>query len=248
MLQRGSAAAAAGLWDLLARAPPPRHATLLREDHVRHLRQAPRRRRCKAQDVLAGFQGPAWPVAPGAAAAAQAPCGFVLPCRRVVAEPRRACAQPGSPFLSTLAEDNAAADPAAVAMGQSRPGVGRQLTAWLFAEAAPSLAARDSPVWRTPGGRAPVPRHSGKRRQVGRRRGGTRRWRHARSHMARVARPREAHGASVSEARRAKGQRPGHALRNLADRRRRILLARLRDRTRYDASRIPSGQKGLTER
>ena len=53
MLQRCSAADAAWPWDVLALAPTPRHATLLSEDHVRHLRKAHRLRRFKAQDVLA---------------------------------------------------------------------------------------------------------------------------------------------------------------------------------------------------
>ena len=91
-------------------------------------------------------------------------------------------------------------------------------------------------------------RPSGKRRQVVMRRGCHRRWRHALSHMARVAMQREAHCASVYEALRAKGQRHGQALRNLADRLLRLLMAMLRERTRYDASRIHGGQKVLTER
>jgi hypothetical protein len=66
--------------------------------------------------------------------------------------------------------------------------------------------------------------------------------------MARVARQREAHFASVYEALRAKGQRHGHALRTLADRLRRILMAMLRDRTCYEASRRHGGQKVLMER
>jgi hypothetical protein len=66
--------------------------------------------------------------------------------------------------------------------------------------------------------------------------------------MARVAMQREAHFASVYEALRAKGQRHGQALRNIADRLLRILMAMLRDRTRYDSSRIHGGQKVLMER
>jgi transposase len=248
MLQLCSAADESWLWDLLELAPTPRHASLLSEDQVRRLLKAHRLRRFKAQDVLACLQVPALHVAPGAAEAAQAHCGFLLPCLRVLAEQLRACEQHVNTLLSTLAEDNAASAPSDVAIVQSLPGVGRKITAWLFAEAAQSLAERDYPVLRTHGGIAPVTRQSGKRRQVVMRRGCNRRLRHALYHMARVAMQRDAHFASVYEALRAKGQRHGQALRNLADRLLRILMAMLRDRTRYDASRIHGGQKVLMER
>jgi transposase len=248
MLQLCSAADESWLWDLLELAPTPRHASLLSEDQVRRLLKAHRLRRFKAQDVLACLQVPALHVAPGAAEAAQAHCGFLLPCLRVLAEQLRACEQHVNTLLSTLAEDNAASDPSDVAIVQSLPGVGRKITAWLFAEAAQSLAERDYPVLRTHGGIAPVTRQSGKRRQVVMRRGCNRRLRHALYHMARVAMQRDAHFASVYEALRAKGQRHGQALRNIADRLLRILMAMLRDRTRYDSSRIHGGQKVLMER
>ena len=184
-------------------------------------------------------------MAPGAAEAAQAHCSFLLPCLRVLAEQLRACEQYGSTLLSTLAEDNAASEPSDVAIVHSLPGVGRKITARLFAEAAQSLAERDYPVLRTHGGIAPVTRQSGKRRQVVMRRGCNRRLRHALYHRARVAMQREVHFASVYEALRAKGQRHGQALRNIADRLLRILMAMLRDRTRYDSSRIHGGQKSM---
>jgi hypothetical protein len=93
-------------------------------------------------------------------------------------------------------------------------------------------------VWRTHGGVAPVTKHSGKRRRVVMRHGCHPRVRHARSHMARVAMPHDAHFSSVYAALRAKGQRHGQALRNLGDRWLRIRMAMLRERTCYDANRI----------
>ena len=79
----------------------------------------------------------------------------------------------------------------------SLPGVGRNMTAWLFAEASQPLAERDSQVLRTHGGVAPVTRQSGKRRVVVMRRGCDPRLRHALYHMARVAMQRDAHFKSV---------------------------------------------------
>ena len=81
-------------------------------------------------------------------------------------------------------------------------------------------------------------RQSGKRRLVVMRRGCNARLRQALYHMARVAMQRAAHFSRVYAALRAKGQRHGHALRTIADRLLRILMAMLRDRTCYDAGRI----------
>ena len=64
------------------------------------------------------------------------------------------------------------------------------------------------------------------------------RLRHALYHMARVAMQRDAHFSQVYTALRAKGQRHGQALRNNGDQLLRILMAMLRHRTCYDASRI----------
>ena len=66
------------------------------------------------------------------------------------------------------------------------------------------------------------------------RRACNRRLRHALYHMARVAMQGDAEFASVYQALRAKGQRHGQALRNIADRMLRIVMAMLRDRTLYN--------------
>jgi transposase len=239
MLQLCSAADASWLWDLIDLAPTPAHAALLSEEQVRRVLKAHRIRRIKAQEVLACLQAPALPVAPGAAEAAQVHCGFLLPCLRVLAEQLKACSQQVSALLHTLTEEPGEDEgPSDVAIVQSLPGVGRKITAWLFAEAAQPLAERDYEGLRTHSGVAPVTRQSGKRRLVMMRRGCNPRLRHALYHMARVAMQRDAHFSRVYEALRAKGQRHGQALRSISDRLLRILMAMLRDRTCYDVSRI----------
>jgi hypothetical protein len=70
------------------------------------------------------------------------------------------------------------------------------------------------------------------------RRGCNPRLRHALYHMARVAMQRDAHFGQVYTALRAKGHRHGQALRTIGDRLLRILMAMLRERICYDASRI----------
>jgi hypothetical protein len=88
MLQRCSAADAPWLWDLIDLAPSPAHAALLSEEQVQRVLKAHRIRRVKAHAVLTCLQTPPLPVAPGAAEAAQAHGGFLLPCLRVLAEQR----------------------------------------------------------------------------------------------------------------------------------------------------------------
>jgi hypothetical protein len=248
MLQLCSAADEPWLWDLIDLAPTPAHAALLSEEQVQRVLKAHRIRRVKATEVLACLQAPALPVAPGTAEAAQAHCGFLLPCLRVLAAQLQACSQQVSTLLRTMADELGEGEsPSDVAIVQSLPGVGRKITAWLFAEAAQPLAERDYQVLRTHGGVAPVTKQSGKRRQVVMRRGCNPRLRHALYHMARVAMQRDAHFSSVYAALRAKGQRHGQALRHIGDRLLRILMAMLRSRTCYEASRIrrePVVQRG----
>jgi transposase len=239
MLELCSAADESWLWDLIDLAPTPAHAALLSEEQVQRVLKAHRIRRVTAHEVLTCLQAPALPVAPGAAEAAQAHCAFLLPCLRVLAEQLQACSQQVSALLRTLAEEpGEGKGPSDVAIVQSLPGVGRKITAWLFAEAAQPLAERDYQVLRTHGGVAPVTKQSGKRRVVVMRRGCNPRLRNALYHMARVAMQRDAHFSSVYAAWRAKGQRHGQALRNIGDRLLRILMAMLRHRTCYDASRM----------
>jgi transposase len=239
MLELCSAADESWLWDLLDLAPTPAHAALLSEEQVQGVLKAHRIRRVKAQEVLMCLQAPALLVAPGVAEAAQVHCGFLLPCLRVLAEQLQACSQQVSALLCTLAEEPGEGEgPSDVAIVQSLPGVGRKITAWLFAEAAQPLAERDYQVLRTHGGVAPVTKQSGKRRVVVMRRGCNPRLRHALYHMARVAMQRDAPFSSVYAALRAKGQRHGQALRSIGDRLLRILMAMLRDRTCYDANRF----------
>lgn len=239
MLQLSSAADEAWLWDLIELAPTPAHATEVSEAQVQQVLKAHRIRRVKAHEVLACLQAPALPVAPGVLEAAQAHCEFLLPCLRVLAEQLRVCAHQVQALLATLAEVGGETEgPSDVAIVLSLPGVGRKITAWLFAEASQALVERDYQVLRSHGGLAPVTRQSGKRRQVVMRRGCNPRLRHALYHMARVAMQGDSHFGGVYAALRARGQRHGQALRNLGDRLLRILMAMLRDRTCYDASRI----------
>jgi len=248
MLQLSAAADEAWLWDLIELVPTPAHATAVTAEQVHQVLTAHRIRRVTADEVLVCLQAQALPAAPGVREAAQVHCAFLLPCLRVLAEQLRSCAQQVEALLHTLAaEPGEAGGPSDVAIVQSLPGVGRKITAWLFAEAAQPVAERDYQVLRTQGGVAPVTKQSGKRRQVVMRRGCNPRLRHALYHMARVAAQRDPHFSRVYEALRAKGQRHGQALRNVGDRLLRILMAMLRDGACYDIARCrrePVVQRG----
>jgi hypothetical protein len=105
MLQLGSAADEGWLWDLMDLVPTPAHAPEVSEATVRQVLKVHRLRRIKAHEVLECLPAPALPVAPGVMKAAQAHCGLLLPCLRVLAEPLRACAQQVQTLLTTLAEE-----------------------------------------------------------------------------------------------------------------------------------------------
>ena len=163
----------------------------------------------------------------------------------MLAEQLKACACQVETALAAL--DAAEATPTApsdVATVQSLPGVGRKITAWLFAEAAQPLAERNYQVLRAHGGVAPVTKQSGKRTRVVMRRGCNPRLRNALFHLARNAIQRDATLGSVYVALKAKGQSQGRALRSIADRLLRILVAMLRDRTLYDATQVRCGHTG----
>src|SRR5215467_9940140 len=110
MLQLCSAADEPWLWDLIDLAPTPAHVALLSEEQVQRVLKAHRIRRVTAKEVLTCLQALALPVAPGTAEAAQAHCGFLVPCLRVLAEQLRACGQQVDALLHTLADEPGAGE------------------------------------------------------------------------------------------------------------------------------------------
>src|SRR2546428_9885723 len=111
---------------------------------------------------------------------------------------------------TTLFRSGEGEGPSDVAIVLSLPGVGRKITAWLFAEASQPLAERDYQVLRTHGGVAPVTRQSGKPRQMVVRAGCNPRLRPALFYMAPGGMARDAHFCSVDAPLRATRHRPGH--------------------------------------
>jgi transposase len=113
-------------------------------------------------------------------------------------------------------------------------GVGRRVSATMFAEAAQLLGDRDYPALRAHAGIAPVTRQSGKRQQVVMRYACNRRLREAVYHWARVSVQHDERSTGLYAAARRRGHTHGRALRGVADRLLRMLVAMLKSHTVYD--------------
>jgi transposase len=180
--------------------------------------------------------------------AASAHVGLLLPRLRLVRSQRADCVKRINTLLNML-------DPAQSPEGEPRehrdvdiilslPGIGRVVTATMLAEAPQAVAERDYHALRSLSGVAPVTRKSGKRRVVIMRHACNNRLRNAFYHAARVSSQADPHSHAVYSELRRRGQSHGRALRAVADRMLRILVAMLESGTLYDAARprrVPAG-------
>jgi transposase len=222
-------------WALLALAPTPAEAARLSRSTLAALLARHRIRRLTADDVLTTLQAPALYVAPGTAEAAREHIALLLPRLALVHDQRTGCERRLAALLAAAAAAEAAEEQPEhrdVTILRSLPGVGRVVAATMLAEAARPLAARDYQTLRAHGGVAPVTRQSGKSRQVVMRRSCNPRLRHALFHWARNSIRLDARcGAQYMRLRRRHGH--ARALRGVADRLLRVLVAMLTTRTLY---------------
>jgi transposase len=240
------------LWTLLELAPSPSVARRLRPKRVERLLHAHRIRRLSAEEVVAALQAPALTVAPGVVDAATEHIALLLPRLRLVHSQRQRC---GARIEALLHELQAADDDAErpmeysdVAILRSVPGVGRIVAATIIAEASAALTERDYRALRCHAGIAPVTKQSGKQRMVLMRYACNGRLRHAFYHCARVAVIRDLPSKSYYTALRRRGHTHGRALRAVADRLLRILIAMLSTPTLFDCSKAQTrGVQTLSE-
>jgi transposase len=228
------------VWALLELVPTPDVAARTKARAVDKLLRQHRIRRVDAPEVLATLQTPALTVAPGVVQAATAHIALLLPRLRLVHEQRKRCAGELDALLDQLAAAPVEAGQSEhrdVEILRSLPGVGRVVSATVLAEASWALAERDYHALRGHSGVAPVTRQSGKRRVVGMRNGCNARLRNALYHWARVASQHDDPSRRYYAGLRARGHTHGRALRSVADRLLRILVAMLRVGTLYDAQR-----------
>lgn len=120
---------------------------------------------------------------------------------------------------------------------RSLVGVGVRVAATMFGEAAQLLAERNYDALRAHTGVAPVTRQSGKRKQVMMRHACNGRLREAVYHWARISVQHDKRSATAYAEYRGRGHTHGRALRGVADRLLRILIAMLKTRTLYDPDR-----------
>lgn len=238
MLHLSSAADEPWLWSLLELVPTPAAAQRARAGRVEKLLRAHRIRRVSAEAVVTALRSPALHVAPGVVEAATEHVALLLPRLRLVHAQRRRCAQRIEALLGELQSaevaDEEQREHRDVEILRSLPGVGRVVAATMLAEASAAFAKRDYHGLRAHAGVAPITKQSGKRRTVHMRHACDGRLRNALYHWARVAAVRDAPSRTYYATLRQRGHTHGRALRSVADRLLRILVALLNTRSLYN--------------
>jgi transposase len=233
------------LWTILAATPHPDAWRHLSRRRLTPALRAHRIRRLTAEQIITALQQPRLTVAAGVADAVASRIAALVPQLVLVREQRTASERQIDRLLATLATadatDGQPHEHRDVEILRSLPGVGRMVTATMLAEASGPLAARDYATLRAYTGAAPVTKRSGKRAYfVHMRYACKRRLRQALYHWARVSIQHD-HAARVYyDALRTRGHGHARALRSVADRWLRILVAMLTTRTVYDPSRLRS--------
>jgi transposase len=231
------------LWAMLALAPDPTAWPTLSRRRIAAVLYDQRIRRFTPDDVRAALQGPRLGVAPGVSEA------VMTQIETLVAQLQLTHGQLGTVErrMDHLLEDLAAAAAADgepvehrdVEILRSLPGVGRMVTATMLTEAGQAIATRDYSMLRAHAGAAPVTNRSGKRAVFVHMRYACKRClRDALYHWAKTSVVHDAAARDYYRQLRARGHSYARALRSVADRWLRILVAMLKTRTLYDASRF----------
>jgi transposase len=237
------------LWAILAQTPDPQAWATMPRRRITLALRAHRIRRVTVDDVVHAVRQPRLTVAAGVTDAVALRIASLVPQLVLVHEQRTTTER----RIDRVLEHLAAADPAAgespehrdVEILRSLPGVGRMVTATMLTEATGPLAQREYATLRAYTGAAPVTKRSGKRTWIVHMRYACkRRLRDALYHWSRVSIQRDAAARAYYAALRARGHGHARALRSVADRWLRILVAMLKTRTLYDASRLAPAEAG----
>jgi transposase len=239
------------LWALLREAPHPDAWLQLPRRRLTAILRAHRIRRLTADDLMASLQQPRLSVAPGVTNAVAIRIAALLPQLLVVYEQRTTAERQLDRRLEQLAltdtPDGEPREHRDVEILRSLPGVGRMVTATMLTEAAGPIGDRDYLTLRTYAGAAPVTKRSGKRTPlVHMRYGCKRRLRQALYHWARVSIQHDTAAQCYYRGLRTRGHAHARALRSVADRWLRILVAMLRTRTLYDPARFALAVEAIT--
>jgi transposase len=231
------------LWTVLRETPHPDAWAQLPRRRITPALRAHRIRRLTADDVVTVLRQPRLTVAPGVTDAVAIRIAALIPQLVVVHEQRTTAERQIDRLLEQLAvAEVPAGEPREhrdVEILRSLPGVGRMVTATMLTEAAGPLADRDYLTLRTYAGAAPVTKRSGRRAFfVHMRYACKRRLRQALYHWSRTSIQRDAAARAYYDGLRTRGHSHARALRSVADRWLRILVAMLRTGTVYDPSRF----------
>jgi len=246
-------------WALLVQAATPDLGRSLRRKKLESLLTTHRIRRVTVDALLEALHQPGVPVAPGTVEAVTEHIQLLVRRVQLVHEQREDCSRAldqvldewdgNEPPASTRSSDGAEPDepapcasagPSDAAILRSLPGAGTVVTSTFLAEASPWLQARDYASLRAITGVAPVRRQTGKNKQgkVSMRYACSSRLRNACFYLASVSTQVDAAAKAYYARLRARGHSHGRALRSVADRWLRILMAMLKSKTLYDAARF----------
>ena len=233
------------LWALLADAPHPEAWAGLPRRRITPVLRTHRIRRLQTDHIVAALRRPRLTVAPGVPDAVAARLASLVPQLRLIHHQRSTTEQQLDRLLETLASadapDGQPGEHRDVEILRSLPGVGRIVTATMLAEATGPLADRDYATLRAYAGTAPVTKRSGKRLHLVQMRYACKaRLRQALYHWARISIQHDSAARGYYDALRGRGHGHARALRSVADRWLRILVAMLTAHTLYDPSRLRS--------
>lgn len=229
------------LWTLLAEAPHPDTWARLPRRRLTSVLKTHRIRRLTAEMVREALQDARLHVAAGVTDAVATRIASLIPQLQVVQTQRLETERQIDRRLAQLARAEDPSEPREhrdVEILQSLPGVGRMVAATMLTEASGLLAARDYPTLRAQAGAAPVTKRSGKRHLfVHMRYACNHRLRDALYHWARTSIQHDVAARAYYDRLRARGHKHARALRSVANRWLRILMAMLTTGTTYDPSR-----------
>lgn len=246
ILELGSVYSERWIWDLIERAPTPAEGYALAVAKIRSILKHHHIRRISAEAVREILRRPALVVAPGVATAAARTLKVELAVLRTLHHSLKEADEAIEAILHELTRDGEELSEderkkhrdARVLL--SLPGVGTTIGATMLSEAWEALETRDYRALRGESGIAPVTHQSGKRRTVSFRRACNRALRNAVFHLANVAIRLDARAHEQYRSLRARGASQGRALRGVADRLLKVLVAMLETGTEFDLQRRPA--------
>ena len=237
------------VWHLLAQRPHPDGWSLLGKRRITAALASHRIRRLTGDDVVAVLRQARLTATPGVADAVATRIAALVPQLQLVAEQCTQTERQIDAILAQLSQTGEAEGESCqhrdAQILRSLPGIGRMVSATMLVDATAPLEERNYSTLRAHAGTAPVTKRSGKRVHVVQMRYACKpRLRQAMYHWARTSIQHDDGARRYYEQLRARGHHYARALRSVADRWLRILVAMLRTHTLYDPTRFAPATPG----